>query len=167
MTAISLNEQQRAELKKCQLEMLKAFAAVCEKLGISYFLDGGTLLGAVRHKGFIPWDDDIDVGMLRADYERFFAEGQALLPEHYFIQNISTDPQYTANFAKMRDSRTTYIETTLGRKRINHGVFIDIFVLDYYPENAFRRWWMECRRSIMKARQGIWRGCFIRVCRRC
>lgn len=155
MTAISLNEQQRAELKKCQLEMLKAFAAVCEKLGISYFLDGGTLLGAVRHKGFIPWDDDIDVGMLRADYERFFAEGQALLPEHYFIQNISTDPQYTANFAKMRDSRTTYIETTLGRKRINHGVFIDIFVLDYYPEKAFRRWWMECRRSIMKARQSI------------
>lgn len=155
MSGVILTAEQSTKLKQCQLAMLKAFVDVCDKLGLTYFLEGGTLLGAVRHGGFIPWDDDIDVIMLRDDYERFCAEGQALLPEYYFLQTIYTEPEYTTNFAKIRDSRTTYIETTLAKKHINHGVYIDIFPRDYYPEKPMLRRWLELRRAIMKARQSI------------
>ena len=65
---MELNRQQLEELKKTELELLKAFAEVCRQLGLRYYVLGGTMLGAVRHQGFIPWDDDIDVGMLREDY---------------------------------------------------------------------------------------------------
>lgn len=155
MSSVVLTAEQSAKLKQCQLAILKAFAEVCDKLGLTYFLEGGTLLGSVRHGGFIPWDDDIDVIMLRTDYERFCADGQALLPEYYFLQTIYTDPEYTANFAKIRDSRTTYIETTLAKKHINHGVYIDILVLDFYPQQQRRKAFLEFRWNIMKARQSI------------
>lgn len=133
MNSVISKENERL-LKDCELNMLKALSEVCSKLNIQFFLVGGTLLGAVRHKGFIPWDDDIDVGMLRKDYDRFVNEGQALLPEYYFLQTNKSDPQYPYNFAKLRDSRTAFVETVLKNRDINHGVFLDIFPFDYYPE---------------------------------
>lgn len=119
------------DLKRFELGILKSFISVCDTLGLKYYLLEGTLLGAVRHNGFIPWDDDIDVGMPREDYERFCREGQALLPEYYFIQTIHTEKDYRANFAKIRDSRTTFVETSVRHCKINHGIWIDIFPLDY------------------------------------
>lgn len=80
-------------LQNCEKSILEAFVKACEELGLNYYLLGGTLLGAVRHEGFIPWDDDIDVGMLREDYEKFLNEGQKYLPEYYFIQTHHTDPE--------------------------------------------------------------------------
>ncbi|WP_173474961.1 phosphorylcholine transferase LicD [Fibrobacter succinogenes] len=123
------------KLQSIELEALLSIDAVCSKLGIKYFLVGGTLLGAVRHKGFIPWDDDIDIGMLRKDYEIFIDKAQKFLPQNLFVQNYKTDSEVPFNYTKIRDSRTTFIETCVKNVKMNHGVFIDVFPIDYYPEN--------------------------------
>ena len=118
------------KIKSIELEMLKEFIAVCEKHTLSYFLIGGTALGAVRHGGFIPWDDDIDIGMPRDDYEKFLTVAQNNLSHGLFLQTYETDPEYLQCFAKIRNSNTTFLESSAARLKINHGVFIDIFPLD-------------------------------------
>ena len=118
------------DLQKKQLEILKAFINVCEKHNLRYFLVGGTCLGAARHKGFIPWDDDIDVGMPREDYDKYLELQSEYEGTPYFIQTWKTDPHYCYNFAKLRDSSTTFIESYFWKHRINHGVWIDIFPID-------------------------------------
>ena len=118
------------DLQKKQLEILKAFVRVCEKHNLRYFLVGGTCLGAARHKGFIPWDDDIDVGMPREDYDKFIELQNEYDGTPYFIQTWKSDPRYCYNFAKLRDSSTTYIENYFVNHRINHGIWIDIFPID-------------------------------------
>lgn len=118
------------DLQLVELDMLKEFIEICKKLNLRYFLAGGTLLGCIRHSGFIPWDDDLDVMMPREDYEIFLEKGQELLQENYFLQTYKTDPEYTMGFAKIRNSNTTFIENTVKDSNINHGVFIDIFPLD-------------------------------------
>ena len=131
---MELNSYQLEKLKKCERDMLTAFVEVCRKHDIKYSLQGGTLLGAVRHKGFIPWDDDVDVSLPRKDYEHFIKVAQKELPSYYFLQTKDTDPEYPNNFAKIRDSRTTFIETSARHLDINHGAYIDIFPIDYYPD---------------------------------
>lgn len=131
--------EQMEQLKQTELHIFQAFIKICDQLGLKYYLLGGTMLGAVRHKGFIPWDDDIDIGMLRSDYEIFVAKAQALLPEHIFLQTIDTDPEYLANYAKLRHSGTAFIETAVKDRKINHGIFIDIFPLDHYPDSEKER----------------------------
>lgn len=123
------------KLQSIELDALLNVDSICDKLGIRYFLVGGTLLGAVRHKGFIPWDDDIDIGMLREDYDLFVQKAQDLLPDYLFVQNYKTDENVPFNFTKIRNSRTTFIETTVKNVKMNHGVYIDVFPIDYYPEN--------------------------------
>ena len=125
-----LNQQQTVELQEIEVGILRDFIYVCEQLNIKYYLIGGTLLGAVRHKGFIPWDDDIDVGLMRDDYERFLKEAGELLPEHLFLQTYETDSEYPQVFAKIRDKNTAFIETSVKDNKMNHGIFIDIFPLD-------------------------------------
>lgn len=122
------------KLKKKELEILKNFIDACNKMNLTYFITYGTLIGAIRHKGFIPWDDDIDVCMPRGDYETFIKNGSNFLDEKYFIQTIQTDPLYALNFAKLRDSNTTLVEKHVIDIDINHGVFIDIFPLDGYEK---------------------------------
>lgn len=126
-------------LQQCELNMFKEFIEICEKHHLKYFLLGGTLLGAVRHKGFIPWDDDIDVGMPREDYEKFLTLAQRHLSEHYFLQTFVTDPDFPLNFAKIRDNRTTFIENSVKNIKMNHGIYIDVFPLDYYPDDKLRQ----------------------------
>ncbi len=134
-----LNNTALDKLKAVELDMLKCFIDICDKLALNYFVVGGTLLGAVRHKGFIPWDDDIDVGMLRKDYDVFLREAPKYLPNYYSLQCNKYDKEYPYNFAKIRDSRTTFIESCLKNKNINHGVFIDIFPYDFYPEKKLQK----------------------------
>lgn len=119
-------------LHQIQLQMLKCFIELCSRHSLRYFLVGGSCLGSVRHKGFIPWDDDIDVAMPRNDYEAFMTIAQLELPSRYFLQNMKSEPDFPMCFAKLRDSRTTFIEKSLSEFRINHGVYIDIFPLDGY-----------------------------------
>ncbi|WP_288868594.1 phosphorylcholine transferase LicD [uncultured Parvimonas sp.] len=119
-------------LKKKELEILKEFISCCEQMNLTYYICYGTLIGAIRHGGFIPWDDDIDVCMPRHDYDKFISEGSKFLPENYFIQTMDTDPKYALNFAKLRDSDTTLFEKHVVDVDINHGVFIDIFPFDGY-----------------------------------
>lgn len=149
---VVLTEEQLSELKQIELNMLKEFIAVCEKLGLRYYLMEGTLLGAVRHGGFIPWDDDIDVGMPREDYMRFLRDGKTYLPENLFIQTRESDPEYSLPFAKIRNSNTTYVEKLSRHLKINHGVFIDIYPIDYYPENELQQKWFEIRTKLYQKR---------------
>ncbi len=138
---MKLTQEQDARLKMIELDILKAFLKICEENQLQYFLAGGTLLGAVRHKGFIPWDDDIDVVMPRADYDRFLEIGQNLLPTEYFLQTRQTDVNFPCNFAKIRDNRTTFVEKSLKNTSINHGVYIDVFPMDYFPGSRIKQCW--------------------------
>ncbi len=112
-----------------ELNLLQEFDRVCRKYNLRYFADYGTLLGAVRHKGFIPWDDDIDVTMLRVDYEKLKEVASDEFKEPYFFQNSYTDCMIWP-ISKLRDSRTTAIEFPSIGTEFNQGIFIDIFPLD-------------------------------------
>ena len=116
-----------------ELEILLEFQRVCRLLGLRYYLTAGTLLGAVRHQGFIPWDDDIDVAMPRADYDRLYREGPALLGPEYVFQDHRTEPNFPYYFAKIR-LRGTYAEEPILRAiPMEQGIYIDIFPLDPCP----------------------------------
>ena len=118
------------DLQKTEFEMLKIFIDICKKLDLTYYLVCGSALGAAKYQGFIPWDDDIDVAMPRDEYELFIRKAPEMLPEWCFLQNYKTDLQFPLLGSKLRDSRTTYIESMCDKLDINHGVFIDIFPLD-------------------------------------
>lgn len=129
-----------------ELDLLCEFDRVCKKLGLQYFLDSGTLLGAVRDGRFIPWDDDIDVIMLREDYDRFTALGPAEFKEPLFLQNAYTDVDYRRGLTQLRRSDTTFILKREVEKRLpfNQGIWIDVFVLDgIAPEEELEQHFAE------------------------
>lgn len=112
-----------------ELDLLKQFDRMCSKYDLQYFLHGGTLLGAVRHKGFIPWDDDVDVFMKRNDFEKMLTHASEFLYP-YFLQTPETDNSGYL-YAKLRNSNTTCLITKFAfEENFNHGIFIDIFPLD-------------------------------------
>ena len=117
-------------LKQRELEVLKVVREICKKYNLEYYLVGGTLLGAVRHQGFIPWDDDIDIAMFRKDYDRFQQIAQQELGDKYFLQTNQTD-QWHGPFMKIRINGTLFQDIdTLENAKYHKGVFIDIFPLD-------------------------------------
>lgn len=97
------------ELQLTELQMLKAFDQICRKYNIKYIIDAGTLLGAVRYGGFIPWDDDVDVRMLRDEYERFCKACKKELNTDYFLQNNETDPGYRWGYARLLKNDTVFL----------------------------------------------------------
>lgn len=135
-----------SELRQMQmrmLEMLLCFDRICKKHNIRYWLCSGTLLGAIRHEGFIPWDDDLDVEVMRDDYKKLMKILPSELPENYVLQNHDTDPGYFFCFAKLRD-KNSYLEETNRYDRIftYKGIFIDIFPYEPVP-----KWihWLSCQ----------------------
>lgn len=126
-------------LQECQLSAAMKVRQICEKHDIPYFLIAGTLLGAVRHKGFIPWDDDLDIGMLRENYDRFVSLAQAELGNAYFLQTYATDQHMPFPYAKLRLNRTVMREASSQRCKWNSGIFIDIFPFDGVPHNRLLR----------------------------
>lgn len=133
------NHTDLRKLQKVEKEILDLFAFICEKYHLSYFLVGGTCLGAIRHSGFIPWDDDIDVGMPRDDYEKFCDIVQKELGNQYFFQNFDTEENCGLVFGKIRKNNTTLSEPYSYKVNMHQGVWIDIFPFDYVNENDFIR----------------------------
>ena len=122
------------------LQMLRDFDAICRKYEIPYMLFAGTALGAVRHQGFIPWDDDLDVMMLRPDYERFLQVAPAELnPEVYYLQR-EFSPHWPMFFSKLRKNHTACMERLIPKDpQMHQGVYIDIFPCDNLSDNALVR----------------------------
>lgn len=163
------------ELQKIQLSMLKDFDAVCQRHRISYQLFSGTALGAVRHKGFIPWDDDIDVVMLREDYERFFDSASKELDSNkYYVQREFSE-HWPMFFSKLRLNGTTYIEKYHSHDaRIHQGIYIDIFPCDNLSDSRLMQKLQYIASKIVIAKSLYARGyetnstvkkCFMQFCR--
>jgi len=136
---IEITPQILQELHAIQFEVLGEVDRICRKYNIEYSLDGGTLLGAVRHGGFIPWDDDIDVIMLRSEYERFFNICKTKLDDRFFLQEHRTDKFYMVGYPRMQRNNTVYRRAGHEHMKYHQGVFIDIFVLDNVPDNYLLR----------------------------
>lgn len=124
----------RKLLWKYEIDMLMWLESVCEIHNINYFLIGGSEIGAVRHNGFIPWDDDIDIGMLRSDFNKFLEVYREEIPNYYELQyRFSEKKDCWSNLCRIRDRRTTGIICNQIGKKISHGVFIEIYPYDYIP----------------------------------
>lgn len=127
------------DLQRVEMEMLIVFIEICQKYHLKYFLIGGSCLGAIRHHGFIPWDDDIDIGMPRRDYEIFCEIASKELGDSYFLQNFDTEPNCGLVFGKIRKNGTILSETYSHHIDMNQGIWIDIFPYDYVYENSVFR----------------------------
>ena len=133
-----------AELKKVwavELDILNEFSRVCAEHNLKWFVHAGTLLGTVRHHGFIPWDDDVDVVMPRRDYEELCVIAPTVFNHPYFFQNDETDPGFAKNFSRLRNSSTTAIvKDYISRKYpFNQGFYVDIFPYDNIPDDVEQR----------------------------
>lgn len=129
------------DLQKCLLHMLEDLKDLCEKEDIEFFLVEGNALGAIRHEGFIPWDDDLDIGMTRENYNKFksrFFEDKEF-QKKYFYQDCETDSNYFIPFPKLRKNDSLYIEKGTQNLDIHQGIYIDIFVLDYLSDKSIIR----------------------------
>lgn len=122
-------------LQRNLVDIDRAFTAA----GLRYFLVSGTMLGAVRHSGFIPWDDDVDIALPRADYERLLREWRTLLPAHLEFISAEQDAHYPLPYGKIQDARTTVVEKSY--RHYLGGAYIDIFPLDGVPDHRLARWW--------------------------
>lgn len=128
---------ERKKLWKSLYDILLVVAKICNRHGLRFYLDSGTLLGAARHQGFIPWDDDLDIAMFRSDYDKLIEVLPEELPEQLFMQSSLTDPDYDITHIKIRDGRFSAIAPyhVLEGRRYNMGVFIDVFPIDGAPES--------------------------------
>lgn len=122
-------------IQEIELQSLDVLREVCEKLNIRFFMYGGSLLGTVKYKGFIPWDDDMDLAMLRDDYEKLIAEGPAILSSEYEIQHPKTNKRTPYNYVKFRRKDTALVEYRNCKLKINHGVYFDIYPIDNLPDD--------------------------------
>lgn len=124
---------------KNQNYILKVFNQFCSEHNIHYTLDYGTMLGSVRHKGFIPWDDDIDIAMLRSDYDKFLNLAGNHLNENLFIQTYESDPGFIHSFARIRLNDSLALQEDWKNLQCHHGIFIDIFPYDTIPKDTEER----------------------------
>lgn len=129
------------KLQLTELEILNEIHRICQSNHLSYFLVGGTLLGAVRHKGFIPWDDDLDIAMPRKDYTRFLELCETALNPQYYLHCINTDKEYWLPFAKIRKKDTLFDEANISHLDVPKGIYVDIFPLDdeFYEDSWEKR----------------------------
>ena len=128
------------ELKALQLDLLQAVDAFCEEKGIAYSMSCGTMLGAIRHKGYIPWDDDIDICMLRADFNKLVSLFPKVLNGKYIFVSLERDSKWDRAYGKIYDSRTHFYEPDRAKyKGYPLGINIDVFPIDNVPEEE-NRW---------------------------
>lgn len=132
-------DNQLRTLQLTQLELLKVFDQICRKHDIKYSLYAGSLLGAVRHKGFIPWDDDLDVCMSRAEYDRFISVWPQEETEGYVLQNKDIAPAFFQSFTKIRKDHTAFVMYESEKGQFHTGIFLDIFPIDRIPNGKLNR----------------------------
>lgn len=127
------------KVQKLTISLLQEFIVICKKNDLRYYFTGGALIGILRHKGFIPWDDDIDVGMPRKDYDRFLEILKSNIPEGYGICNRYTDKNWHFAMSQFIDLESV-IEINLAEKPRTAHIWIDVFPLDGLPSNVIHRW---------------------------
>lgn len=138
---MAYNQSDNSELRSLQLvilDIVRVFVDICERHQLRYYMVGGTMLGAIRHKGFIPWDDDMDVGMPRPDYEKFLTIVRTELPEGYSFLNYKQDADYLRYFSRIVDERVR-VTNASGSEVIVENAWLDIFPLDGMPRTAIGR----------------------------
>lgn len=144
------------KIQKIELDILLEFDRICKKYNIKYQLFAGTLLGAIRHKTFIPWNDDIDVCMERSEYDKFVSVVDNELPSEYFFQTYERDPVYINKFAKIRRNGTMFMEKLVRDLDMHHGLYIDIFPLDnielHSIKGKYQLWLLKIIDSLFKYR---------------
>ena len=135
-------------------DVLREVVRVCDTAGIPYFIQGGTAIGAHFFEDIVPWDDDVDLGMTRDNYERFLREAPALLGEGYVLQEFTTERNTPFYFAKVRKRGTRFVEREWVVMPIEEGIYIDIFPYDLVPDK-------ESLRRKQRAKVGFWVNCFM------
>lgn len=146
------NEKDNSMLRQLQmyeLNLLKTFAGICEKHHLKYYMIGGTMLGAIRHQGFIPWDDDVDIGMPREDYKKFMEIVETEIPSYMVFLNYKKDKEYLRYFSRLVDRRVE-IYNDSNTDTLVENAWIDIFPLDGTPDNKLRRWLFFTRLSAVR-----------------
>lgn len=128
-------EKQLVRLQQLEFKELKVVKSICEQLNIKFFLYGGTLLGAYKYHGFIPWDDDVDIAMERESYEKFIAEAPKLLSKDYVLQNLLLEPKSPYSYTKLRLKGTRCIEEYNHELDIEQGIYMDIYPVDTIPDD--------------------------------
>ena len=123
------------KLHGVQVEMLHDFAQVCEKYKLPYFAVYGTAIGAVRHAGFIPWDDDIDVGMLRVDYDKFMEIFSKEMSDKYNLLTPQIDGRYSCTVTHIQRKNTKFVSEVTQNLKCEQCIFMDIFPFDYVPRD--------------------------------
>ena len=160
---IEISPEDLEKIKEIQLEILIELDRICRAHGIKYNICAGTLLGAVRHKGFIPWDDDIDVRMLRSEYERFCKVCETELDtERFFLQNHKTDPNYRWQYVRILRNGTDYKRAGHEHLKQRTGLFIDILISDGVPKKELQMKWFKLWNLVN--RKILWSPVGARVC---
>lgn len=131
-------KEELARLQTVLYEILARVAEVCQRHGLHYFVTGGTAIGAYFWDSILPWDDDVDVGMPREDYERFLSIAQKELGDGYFVQTTDTDPHSLFYFAKVRKNGTAFEEWDFRHVQMHQGIYVDIFPFDRIPRKAWK-----------------------------
>ena len=135
-----MKEISAPQAKRILVEILQEFHQFCHRENLRYSLYAGSLTGASRHQGFIPWDDDIDIMMPREDYEKLLADWDQSAPKGYVLQNTRTDSEFTQNFTKIRKDHTAFLQDEVERTKHYHkGIFVDIFPGDRVPSGKIGR----------------------------
>lgn len=134
-----MTRQEKEGIHTHILDIFQDIMKVCEICNINYFIMGGTALGAARHGGFIPWDDDLDIGMVREEYERFLREAPMYLRGDLFLQTYETEEESPFYFAKVRKDHTKLVEEYCKDLSIHDGIYVDIFPYDNVPDQPGKR----------------------------
>lgn len=153
-----LSKEEFRKMQLLELDMLVEFDRVCRENNIQYTIFGGTLLGAVRHKGYIPWDDDADIAMLRQDYEKFKKIADQMNPEICYFQDNETELEYRWGYGKLRRTGTRFIRVGQEHLKCKTGVFVDVFPMDDIPLSTFGQmlndFYCFCLRKILWSEVG-------------
>lgn len=150
LTDQKVSNESLREMQMAELEILNSVADFCDGHGIRYYLASGTLLGAVRHKGFIPWDDDIDIVIRRDEYERFLAAAKAEGFEGSLeLKHYSTDAEFDRTYTRVINKKVRVLNTSY-QKEVLENAWIDIYPLDALPDNKMLAWVYQFRFLIIR-----------------